>query len=48
MMSATRELVITEAPSAVHYLQGCKIDYNGEAPVSEYFKPTVTGKSAAY
>jgi hypothetical protein len=47
-MSVARDINTSEAPSAsVHYLQGCKINFNGEAPVSEYFKPSVTGKRVA-
>ena len=47
-MAAKREITIGEAASAsMHYLQGCKINFNGEAPVSEYFKPAVSGKREA-
>lgn len=30
-------------PCSVHLLSGCIIQYDGEAPVSEYFKPTSQG-----
>ena len=31
-------------PSEVHFMP-CKIDYNGEAKVSQYFSPVVTSES---
>ena len=35
------------APASLHLLQGCKIKFDGPAPVSEYFKPTQTGEQHA-
>lgn len=31
------------ATGTLHLLNGCKVDYTGEAPVSDYFNPTDTG-----
>lgn len=36
-----------DAPEAFEvHLMPCKIDYNGEAPVRQYFNPVVKPKSA--
>lgn len=46
-MSACREISFAEAaPATLHLLQGCKVKFDGEAPVAEYFKPEPTGTLA--
>ena len=38
-------LTAAEAPEAVEvHLMPCKIDYNGEAKVRQYFSPVITPK----